>query len=327
VRGLLCAVLLGLAAQAAEASDFTEGAIGTTGSQFLTQDLGARGIALGGAYSALTDDADSLYWNPAGLSKVPRFSSNLTYSQYAAGINYQAASAASRVMDNGVFAAGFRYQDYGAIDHVDVAGNTVGTFHPRDYIGEIGWGEAIPDLSDNDVDVSMGVAARWIHSELLKQADAAAGDIGIQTRYYHGSRSYDFSFVAQNIGSGQKFDKVRESLPSRLRLGAAAGITPDLSVTLESIMPSNNIAQGAVGLEYRMKAEAGMQGAFRAGFNSLTARDLGIWSGVSLGFGITISQMSFDYAYTSMGVLGNQIHRISVRFNLPAKLSKRYESR
>ena len=93
------------------ANDFAPSAIGTAGSQFLTLDIGARGIAMGGAYTAVTDDAYSLYWNPAGLAKIPRLSVATMYSMYVQDISYQSASYAQRIDDNAVVAAGFRYQD------------------------------------------------------------------------------------------------------------------------------------------------------------------------------------------------------------------------
>ena len=36
--------------------------------EFLAVGAGARGLALGGAYVALTNDATSGYWNPAALA-------------------------------------------------------------------------------------------------------------------------------------------------------------------------------------------------------------------------------------------------------------------
>ena len=38
---------------------------GTTAAQFLKIGIGARALAMGGAYSAVSDDATALYWNPA----------------------------------------------------------------------------------------------------------------------------------------------------------------------------------------------------------------------------------------------------------------------
>ena len=40
--------------------------------EFLTLGAGARAIGMGGAYSALADDASAAYWNPAGLAQVDR---------------------------------------------------------------------------------------------------------------------------------------------------------------------------------------------------------------------------------------------------------------
>ena len=32
--------------------------------------IGARGIAMGGAFSSIADDATALFWNPAGLPRI-----------------------------------------------------------------------------------------------------------------------------------------------------------------------------------------------------------------------------------------------------------------
>ena len=38
-------------------------------------------------------------------------------------------------------------------------------------VAEIGWGQSILDLSDNEADVRMGVVGRIIHSDYLLKAD------------------------------------------------------------------------------------------------------------------------------------------------------------
>lgn len=327
LRKCLAAALLGLSARAVSASDFTNSAVGTTGSQFLTEDIGARGIALGGAYSALTNDSNSLYWNPAGLAKVPRLSSSFMYSQYVQGISYQSANVAARVNDEGVIAGGFRYQDYGTIQHTDVDDDNLGLYHPRDYIVEAGWGQSIYDLSDSDLDVYMGVAGRWIHSELLQQADGYGGDIGIQSRLYLGEYVYDFGFVAQNMGLGQKFDETRDTLPFQLRIGGAFYPIHPLSLSVEAIIPTGGIIEGALGAEYTMEVSQDLQAAFRAGFNSTTVSSLDAESGFTMGVGLKVSDFSFDYAFEPMGTLGTEVSRFSISYNLPAKLSRRYRER
>ena len=318
--GLLCA-------GAASATDFTRAGVGTTGSQFLLEDIGARGIAMGGAYSAITNDAYSLYWNPAGLSHIPRFSAGFMYTRYVADISYQTVQAAGRVNDLGVLAGGVRYQDIGSITNTDLSGTAVGTFHPRDYVAEMGWGQSILDLSDSEVDVTMGVAGRWIHSDYSMKADGFGGDIGIQSRFYTSRYTYDLSFVAQNMGMGQKFDQVRDTLPFRARLGAAISPSKPITLSIEGILQASNVTAGAFGAEYVLDVSKDIKGAFRGGFNTLTLDSLGVASALSAGLGLTVGNMTFDYSFVPMGPLGTDTHRFSISFNLPAKASRRYRER
>ncbi len=45
---------------------------GTTAAQFLKIGVGARALGMGGAYSAVSNDATALYWNPAGLASLQK---------------------------------------------------------------------------------------------------------------------------------------------------------------------------------------------------------------------------------------------------------------
>ncbi|MEK7233825.1 MAG: PorV/PorQ family protein [Elusimicrobiota bacterium] len=327
MRALLAAGAVVLIALSAGASDFGRAAMGTTGSEFLLLDTSARGIAMGGAYSAATNDASSLYWNPAGLAQVPRLSATFLHAQYIADITYNATSVARRINDSSVLAFGVRYLDYGAITRTDINAQTQNDFHPRSYLAELGWGQSIYDLSDSEVDVAMGVTAKYQHIDLLEHANALAGDLGVHSRFYGTSQTYDVSVVIQNFGSGAKFDKVRDSLPTRLRFGGAVRLIKPLLLTLEGIAPINNSPHGAAGMEYTVDIQKNMQGAVRAGLNTMTYNSLGMTSILNFGFGAKLSDLSFDYAFAPMGELGGQIHRVSLSFNLPAKTSRRYRER
>ena len=327
MRTILIAVLALVLSAPARAMDFTRNAVGTAGSEFLNMDVGARGIAMGGAYSAVTNDAYSMYWNPAGLTRVPRLSATFTYARHVAGVNYQAAYLAKRLTDTSVIAGGWRYRDVGSIDHTDINGDTLGTFTPRDYVVEAGWAQSVLDLSDSEMDVTMGVVGRWMRSDYIEKASAFGGDLGIQSRFYTSRHTYDLSFVAQNMGSGQRFDKVRDTQPFRAKLGAAVAPIRPLTLSIEAILPVNNIVHGAAGAEYQLEITKEVKGAVRGGFNSLTVQSLGIASALNFGWGVALGNFSFDYAFAPMGVLGTDTHRISMSFNLPAKASRRYRER
>lgn len=326
-RAAALAAALGLAASAG-ATDFGRPAVGTAGSEFLLMDTSARGIAMGGAMTAVTDDSSSIYWNPAGLSKVPRVSASFMHAQYVADITYEALSYAQRVNDSSVFAAGVRYLDGGTIPQTDLQGTTNGSFHPRSYVGEFGWGQSIYDLSDSEMDVAMGISGKAIRTNLgLASATGFATDIGIQARFFTSAQAYDVAFAVQNVGTGQKFDQVRDSMPVRVRLGVAVKPVRPLTLSLEGVAPINDAPYVASGVEYGLEVERGISAYARAGVNTLTYQTLGASSMLSLGLGMKLNDLSFDYAFVPMGVLGTATHRLTLSFNLPAKISRRYRER
>lgn len=327
----LAAALLVMASSAAFARrppEFSRDSAGTTGSEFLTMDVGARGIAMGGAYSALTDDANSLYWNPAGLSRIPRLSASFTYSRYLADISYQSGSVGRRFTDYGVLGIGWRYMDIGELDRVDISGAKKGIFRPRHYVGEVGWGQAVYDQSDSEMDLTVGGTIRWIHSDLLLHADGFGGDLGMQSRFYKGSTIYDFGAVLQNLGRGQNFQSERDTLPFRMRIGGAVYPVKNLALSVEGIFPIYAYPHAAVGAEYGVDLQKGIRVTLRSGFNSETIDTLGALSTMNMGFGLKVSDLSFDYGFSPMGVLGtNVVHRMTFSYNLPSKSSKRYRER
>ena len=43
---------------------------GTTAAQFLKIGVGTRAIGMGGAFTTVESDVNSMYWNPAGLARI-----------------------------------------------------------------------------------------------------------------------------------------------------------------------------------------------------------------------------------------------------------------
>ena len=60
---MLCAAAAALSAAPASATKYA--------GEFLRIPVGARAIAMGGAFSAVSDDATAPYWNPAGMVYLP----------------------------------------------------------------------------------------------------------------------------------------------------------------------------------------------------------------------------------------------------------------
>jgi len=63
IRCILTATLLGLAVSLSADA-------GQSSANFLKMGVGGRGVAMGDAQTAATDDVMSVYWNPAGLAEL-----------------------------------------------------------------------------------------------------------------------------------------------------------------------------------------------------------------------------------------------------------------
>lgn len=308
-------------------TDFTTKAIGTAGSEFLTIDVDPRGIAMGSAATAITNDSTSMYWNPAGLSQIPRAAASAMHNEYFAGIRMQYASYAQRLNETSVLGAAIRHLDFGSIKNTDISGNQIGTFSPRTMALELGWAQNVLDLTDAERDISLGVTVRYFQSDMIVKASGFAMDIGMQAHYTDAVIPYDVGAVLQNLGHGQKFDKHRDTLPFRGRISAAIRPRPFLQLALEGVLPVNSHPYAAVGGEIELDTRAKTRIFLRGGYsmrNQFTGLD-GI-RGLSAGFGVKARDISFDYAFVPVGVLGNS-HRFSVSWALPAKSSRRFRMR
>ncbi len=60
---------------------------GTTAAKFLSIGIGPRANAMGGAFSAVSNDATAMYWNPAGIGDITEYQGVFNYTKLFADIN------------------------------------------------------------------------------------------------------------------------------------------------------------------------------------------------------------------------------------------------
>jgi hypothetical protein len=86
---IICLIIMPLSLTAAGFSK-----VGTTAAPFLKIGVGARAVALGGNFVALANDATALYWNPAGIAILNKFSISATHTRWFADITHGALQLA-----------------------------------------------------------------------------------------------------------------------------------------------------------------------------------------------------------------------------------------
>ena len=80
-------IILSLIPIALSASIF--GKTGTASLQFLKLGVDARAIGMGEAYTAVTNDVSSLYWNPAGISRNFGKQVMFSHTKWPASISHE----------------------------------------------------------------------------------------------------------------------------------------------------------------------------------------------------------------------------------------------
>lgn len=197
VAALLGGSVQGLAAQAGTQQDNT--AYGTTSAEFLLLGAGARGTALGGAYSAIANDASALYYNPAGVALMTRPGMMVGTYDYIANTRYSWGgiafpfSGGSKTFGVQLGTFGFKDQPVYTAEQPDGTGATYDvseTFLGLTYA---------QNFSDR---FSAGLTGKFI-SDNLGDASGKAFAVDFGTNFHAALNGHPvkFSFVLSNLGT------------------------------------------------------------------------------------------------------------------------------
>ena len=191
--------------------------LGTRSGEFLSIPTDARGVALGGAYTASADGLGSVYFNPAGLGFItgPTF----TFTTINLTLDFQMNHAAGVVTfaDGAMVAGGFA--TFLTMDPLEVT--TVyrpeGTGDYFDSYSSVIGGTFAYNISDR---FSAGVNLKWVHEDIWDiTANAFSMDIGANYHTEFLERTVRLGLVIRNLGTNMTFKGnrlYREIDPARL---------------------------------------------------------------------------------------------------------------
>jgi hypothetical protein len=163
----------------------------------------------------------------------------------------------------------------------------------------------------HDKELSYGAALKVIRQSIDDESGASAAlDLGLLRSFRWRGGDYAAGLAVQNLGPGIKFVSSRYPLPLAFKSGLSRRFQDGSVLALEADKPVDNYPAFTLGGEYPLTARL----ALRAGYRwRLYGNELGAWSGFSAGAGVAFESVSFDYAFTPFGDLGNS-HRFSLNY-------------
>lgn len=325
---LLLAGLLALPVQAQQNA-------GRSGAAFLEVGVGAREIAMGSAVSSIRNDANQIFWNPAGtaLASDQKMSASVNYGSWIAGINYNAAAVGYNLGNAGTVTVGIQAfglsdipanRENGYTDPVLQAlvtdNNTSATYDYMDLAASVSYSKYVIDR------LSLGATAKFVNQSIDDESASAFGfDFG--SNYDIGLNGWRLSARLNNLGTGMTYYNQTNPLPLTFSIGTS--IFPvnteqaRLMLAVDAVKPSDSNQLVYGGAEVSFYDLLFLRGGYK--FNYSGSNDGGndarepintTIEKFSVGGGLQYMMQNrpigIDYSFTKMDLL-DDVHRISLR--------------
>jgi hypothetical protein len=285
------------------ASVTENGSLGSFSAAWLDLPGSARDAALGGSFSAVTDDVDALVGNPAGLGQWQGREISITHCSWLKDTRVEQGRYCWG-LGPGRMAVGFSYVDFGKTDRIVVVDDQpveAGTLYSYAWCGALGYGVPLGK------GFSFGLGGKFLRETLDSQsANGGTGDAGMIWKPRYTDWRFGLSLV--NVGSlgGAR-------TPWETRLGVAYDWNPGrepmnkgrdrfmVAVEVARRFQEMSDGRGSVGAEYWIRGDV----AVRVGQQWSDTTGLKGLRGFSSGVGLNLKPGRLDYAFTTWGDMGH----------------------
>lgn len=301
--------------------------------QFLNLVTSPRQAALGGKTLTIYDeDVNQVHFNPASINPEMDNHLALNYGSYYGEVTYGTASYAytyDRHLQT--FQAGVNYVNYGKFDGYDENGQATSEFTGSEIALSFGYAYNVPYT-----DLYIGANGKLI-SSTLESYNSFGGAIDLGAIYIDEENDINWALAIRNIGTQfTTYAGTHEKLP----LEIMAGVSQELEhVPLRWHLTLENLQQWRISFSNPNQAEKSIDGTttekkvsalgnalrhviigaelfpkksfnLRLGYNFRRGQELLIldqrnFSGVSVGFGLKINKLKFNYSYSRYTLAGN----------------------
>jgi len=301
--------------------------------QFLNLTTSPRQAALGGKTITIYDeDVNQVMFNPATLNQDMDNHLAMNYGSYYGEASYGTASYAytyDRHLQT--FYAGVSYINYGTFEGYDENGQATSDFTGSEGALSLGYAYNIPFS-----DIHLGANAKLITST-LESYNSIGGAIDLGFLYINEENDLNLALVVRNLGTQfTTYSGMQEKLP----LEIIAGVSQELEhVPLRWHLSLENLQQWNISFSNPVRGETNIDGStseekvsfvnnalrhvvigaelfpkkafnIRLGYNFRRGEELRVeeqrnFSGVSLGFGLKMNRVKFNYSYSRYTLAAN----------------------
>jgi len=295
-------------------SPLAEARLGGAGAQFLAIGSGSRPLALGGAYVALAEGVDAIYWNPAGLATEEYMAFSFSHTHLFAGLLKRENVAFIHPGLGGVIGVSAIAFLSGDIDitTVEEPEGTGDTYTANDFAAGISYARMMTDK------FAAGFTLKLISQNIYKcSAFGWAFDLG--GIYNTGLRNLRLGFVIQNFGPDLRYggellefststtelmnedvSAQYKSSPYSLPLSFQVGVAYDLfssgsnriTALFDGVHPIDQDETFAAGLEYWLSEAY----SIRLGYTDRNNNGLSFGLGAKIPLGNEVKAL-VDYGY------------------------------
>jgi long-subunit fatty acid transport protein len=291
---------------------------GISTAQFLKIGVGGRAAAMGESFVAISDDATSLYWNPAGLAQFTKNQVIFSHNIWVVDINHDFVGVVYHLDTENSFGAALT-----ALTMADMPVTTeFSPFGSGEYFGYSDIAISLSYARRMTEQFSFGGTVKYIE-ETLDKLKMRGVMLDLGTYYRTGLGSTRFAVTVSNFGSelapdgevvliGNRTKSEWQSFapPTIFRIGFAFEPyeTEEHRVTasIQLNHPNDNSENVALGAEYSWRKMFFLRGGYK--FN---VDEQNYSFGLGLNVPISIAEFTLDYAYANFQRLGTA-HRFSI---------------
>lgn len=312
--------------------------------QFLNLVTSPRQAALGGKVITIYDaDVNQGHFNPAAINPDMDNRFSVNYGSYFGEVTYGTAAYAY-TYDRHVqtLHAGVNYVNYGQFDGYDENGTPTSSFTGSEIALSMGYALNIPYT-----DIHLGANAKLINSR-LETYNSFGGAIDLGAIYIDEYNELNYALVIRNIGTQfSTYAGTQEKLPTEIMLGISQKLQ---NVPLRWHLTLENLQQWQVSFSNPARAKNSIDGTsepekvsffnnalrhviigaelfpdrgfnVRVSYNFRRGEELRLleqrnFSGISVGFGLKMGRLKFDYSYSRYTLAANtSLFGLTIDFN------------